>query len=679
MGHRRAKPDRFNNQEKNSGDSRSNRYYESSENVRRDRQADYSGNANSSGDNRRERQSSYSSGPGNRQESPSGNPRRERGTGPSYKYYSKLPSYAREVGPADDKKREKSNEVPHTYDGTGFRKENEIRNFKTQPSYARAEKSLPSYGKRDRQNDPWQKDSNSRNARQDDYAHGNQDIESAYAKNDLIRRKGKAASRRDFRDIDLRAIARDAMKRYGFTADFPKPVIAQVNSLDPSAPDKAKQARDLRGLLWSSIDNADSMDLDQIEYCEQGERGEIHVKVAIADVDAYVPKDSPADLHAYDNTTSVYTGIEIFPMLPDRLSKDLSSLPVGENRLAMVVEFTVLPNGSVKQGEIYRAVVRNKAKLVYETLGDWLEGKGAMPKVVEIVPGLVEQIKIQDKASLLLGGYRTKQGALELETLQARPIIQDEKVLGLVVIEANRARHIIENFMIAANGTMSGYLENAGISTIQRVVRTPKSWSEIVEFAKGRGTKLPAIPNARALTVFLAQQKKLDPLRFPDLSLTIVKLLGSGEYVMYDKNKPIGHFCLAVTSYTHATAPNRRYVDLIIQRLLKAALKGMKPPYGKTELAQIAAWCTEMEMASKKAERFMTKAEAALLLSDKIGEVFDALITGSSEKGIYARLLDPPVEGKLMFGASGLKVGLKVRVRLVNLNPEKGFIDFEIA
>ncbi|HQT45290.1 MAG TPA: RNB domain-containing ribonuclease, partial [Candidatus Micrarchaeota archaeon] len=229
------------------------------------------------------------------------------------------------------------------------------------------------------------------------------------------------------------------------------------------------------------------------------------------------------------------------------------------------------------------------------------------------------------------------------------------------------------------NGTMSGFLERSGTPTIQRVVRTPKSWGEIVEFAKGRGTVLPQKPNARALTVFLSQQKKLDPLRFPDLSLTIVKLLGSGEYVMYDQKNPIGHFCLAVTSYTHATAPNRRYVDLVIQRLLKAGLKGMRPPYGKHELAQIASWCTEMEMASKKAERFMTKAEAALLLADKIGQTFDALITGSSEKGIYARLLDPPVEGRLMYDERGMKVGLKVRVRLVNLNPQKGFIDFEIA
>ncbi|MFA5105966.1 MAG: RNB domain-containing ribonuclease [Candidatus Micrarchaeia archaeon] len=633
------------------------------------------------------------------QQSPGGREIPKRGTGPAARYYTKLPSYAREIGPVgrdELENREKSKETPGTYDASG--KQQPWRGQNQSSSQGRAYSGKPgqqSGFRQDRQNT--RQDSRSYNAPDFKSSRRNKagkfrrseqwkEAEGTYSeelkKANWIRRKGRSAAKRDFRDINLKDIARQAMKRYGFIADFPKPVIRQVDTLDPATPERAMQGgriRDLRNLLWSSIDNEDSMDLDQIEYCEQGQNGEIHVKVAIADVDAYVPKSSPADLHAYENTTSVYTGIEVFPMLPDRLSKDLSSLPVAGNRLAMVVEFTVMPNGSVKPGGIYRAVVRNKAKLVYETLGAWLEGTGPMPKVIGIVPGLLEQVKLQDQASLLLGGYRTRQGALELQTIEARPVIQDEKVLGLVVIEANRARHIIENFMIAANGVMSGYLEDRGIPTIQRVVRVPKNWPEIVDFARQRGTKLPVKPNARALTIFLAQQKQLDALRFPDLSLAIVKLLGAGEYVMYDQKNPLGHFCLAVTSYTHATAPNRRYVDLIIQRLLKAALSGARSPYGKNELGQIAEHCTEREMASKKAERFMTKAEAALVLAGKIGMEFDALITGSSEKGVYARLLDPPVEGKLMLGPGSMKVGLQVRVRLVNLDPEKGFIDFELA
>ncbi|MFA6036239.1 MAG: ribonuclease catalytic domain-containing protein, partial [Candidatus Micrarchaeia archaeon] len=409
----------------------------------------------------------------------------------------------------------------------------------------------------------------------------------------------------DFQKIDLKAIARRAMRKYGFEPAFPPTVMAAANALDGRAPERAeKSVRDLRYLLWSSIDNFDTEDLDQIEYCERGQSGEILIKVAVADVDAYVPKASTLDLHARKNTTSVYTGIEIFPMLPDRLSKNLSSLPVEQDRLAMVVEFAVLRRGNVRPGKIYRALVRNKAKLVYEEVGAWLEGRGPMPKAIAETPDLKEQVMLQDEAALRLGKYRADQGALELETLEARAVIDHQRVLDLVVIEDDRAKRIIENFMIGANGVMSGFLEKGGIVTIHRVVRIPKYWKEIVAVARARGFMLPPMPNALALSKFLLKEKKADPERFPDLSLTIVKLLGPGEYVMFDRNKPIGHFCLAVTHYTHSTAPNRRYVDLIIQRLVKANLGNMRTPYTRQEISQMANWCTEREQASKKVERF---------------------------------------------------------------------------
>lgn len=478
--------------------------------------------------------------------------------------------------------------------------------------------------------------------------------------------------------VNLKAIARKAMKKYGFETDFPSSVISQVDALNIHTPEETTQnVSDLRHLLWSSIDNSDTMDFDQIEYCERDKDGGILAKVAIADVDAYVPKGSITDMYAGKNTTSVYTGISVFPMLPDHLSKDLSSLMLGKDRLAIVIEFDVRSTGEVHLGKIYRALVRNKAKLVYEEVGAWLEDNGKMPKIVASTNGLEAQLRLQYKASTQLENYRTERGALKLETLEARPIIQKEEVLDFLVVRANPARYIIENLMVAANGVVSRYLKNANIPMIQRVVRTPKDWGEIVSVAKAHGTVLPALPDAKELSIFLAEQKKANPDLFPDLSLTIVKLLGPGEYVMYDQGNPIGHFCLAVSSYTHSTAPNRRYVDLVIQRLLKAALEKSSSPYNKKELSQIAQRCTKRQKESKKVERFMLKVEATNLLYGKIGQIFEALVTGSSYKGVYARLFSPPVEGRVTRGMKGLKVGQKIRVKLIKLDPEKGYIDFE--
>jgi exoribonuclease-2 len=420
------------------------------------------------------------------------------------------------------------------------------------------------------------------------------------------------------------------------------------------------------------------MDLDQLEYCEPGPGGEMRVRIAIADVDLYVPKDSQTDRHAAHNGTSVYTGIETFPMLPDRLSRDITSLLPGQDRMAVVIEYAVLPDGSFRPGDVYRALVNNKAKLAYEEVGDWLEGTGPVPRMVRDVPGLEDQLRLQNEVTWLLKKYRMEQGALDLDTLEARAVMEEGSVRDLVVQKKNMARSVIEEFMVAANGTMVAFLGIAGIPMIQRVVRVPKYWDGIVMTAATYGETLPPEPDAKALSKFLIRRKEADPERFPDLSLAIVKLLGPGEYMTLEPGRePYGHFALAVTDYTHATAPNRRYVDLINQRLLKSVLNQEPAPYMPEELVGQSAWLTDREKGSKKVERFMRKAAAAVLLRDRIGESFDALVTGVTEHGTYVRLITPPAEGKVVRGEHGLAVGRKVRVRLLKTDPYNGFIDFE--
>jgi len=478
--------------------------------------------------------------------------------------------------------------------------------------------------------------------------------------------------------VDLKQIARNAMQKYGFTPDFTPEIMKKANNLDGRIVEAQKNIENLTHLLWSSIDNIDTEDLDQIEYCEKRNEN-IHIKVGIADVDAYVKKDSLLDRHAQKNTTSVYTGVQIYPMFPDNLSKNLTSLPVHKDRLAIVAEFDVLPGGKVKPGKVYRALVKNKAKLVYEQVGAWLEAKGPIPKQIEGNKELESQILLQHEASIKLGKFRAKEGALELQTMQTRAIVKNQKVLGLYVVEDDPAKRIIENFMIGANGVISQMLEKSNRPTLQRVVKKPKYWREIVELANKRKFRLPKLPDAIALSKFLDKERVENPQTFPDLSLAIIKLLGPGEYVLYDKRNPIGHFCMAVTSYTHSTAPNRRYPDLIIQRLIKSLLEGSKSPYGREELKFLANRCTELEHSANRVERFVTKAEGAVLLSKHLGETFDAIITGASTKGVYARLEQPPVEGKIVSDASRIKIGQKVRVKLVNLNPYSGYIDFALA
>ncbi|MDE4908805.1 RNB domain-containing ribonuclease [Methanogenium marinum] len=480
------------------------------------------------------------------------------------------------------------------------------------------------------------------------------------------------------RYVDLAAIAWDAMERFGFYPEFPNSVLHEVNAIKPIFWEEKEDVRDLRSLLWSSIDNWDSMDLDQIEYCEEGKNGEIHVKVAISDVDSYVPYDSDTDRYAAHNGTSVYTGIVTFPMLPDHLSKGISSLLPEQDCMTVVIEYTVLPDGSTRHGSLYPAIIENKAKLIYEEVGEWLEGTREIPPSVSDVPELVAQIRLQHEASQRLRHYRMKHGALDLRTIEAEPVVEEGMVRDLVVQRQDLARQIIEEFMVAANGTTVAYLEDAGLPMIERVVVTPKYWSEIVDTAAEMDWKLPKKPDAKSLSLFLDHEREENPETFPDLSLTIVKLMGPGEYIARDpKREPVGHFALAVTDYTHSTAPNRRYTDLIIQRLVKSVIEQKQCPYTYEDLEGEAAWLSDREKGSKKVERFMRKAASAVLLQDRIGEIFEAFVTGASERGTYVRLITPPVEGRVMRGTQCLKVGHKVRVRLINTDPEKGFVDFE--
>ena len=477
--------------------------------------------------------------------------------------------------------------------------------------------------------------------------------------------------------VDLEAIAWAAMEQYGFIPAFPSSVVREVGALTTNTP--SKPFEDLRSLLWSSIDNYDSQDLDQIEYCKRGKNDEIRIRVAIADVDALVPKGSWTDRHAAHNGTSVYTGVVTFPMLPDRLSAGATSLLPGKDRAAVVIEYTVLRDGSTRPGKIYRALVRNHAKLIYEEVGDWLEGAAPVPETVAETPGIAEQVLLQHEAAMRLKKRRTERGALALETIEAEPVVAGGRVLELAVQEQNLARCLIEEFMVAANGALTTFLAAADLPMIHRIVRTPKNWEGIVREAAEHGEKLPARPDAEALTRFLIRRKAADPDRFPDLSLTIVKLMGAGEYVAFQPGEiPVGHFALAVTDYTHGTAPNRRYVDVIIQRLVKSVLDGERyPPYTPEELDDLAIHLTDREKASQKVERFMRKAAAAVLLRDRMGETFEAFVTGASEKGTYVRLIEPPAEGKVVFGEEGLRVGQRVQVRLVAADPYRGFIDFE--
>lgn len=461
----------------------------------------------------------------------------------------------------------------------------------------------------------------------------------------------------------------------GLAPDFPDAALRQLALIQ--LPADRGGAADLRERLWCSIDNDDSRDLDQLTVADELPSGETKVFVAIADVDALVAAGSAIDGHAQRNTTSVYTAAQIFSMLPEKLSTDLTSLCEGQDRTAVVTEMVVAPDGSLVGGTIYRAVVRNKAKLAYHGVADWLDGKAAMPAKAAAVSGMAAQLRLQRRVSQAMKERRHEHGALDLRTLEPRALVSDGQIVGLEQELSNCARELIEDFMIGANGVSARFLDERRSPSLRRVVRSPKRWNRIVEVAAEHGGTLPAEPDAAALARFLRAQREADPLRFPDLSLTIVKLLGRGEYVAeLPGEKPPGHFGLAVRDYTHSTAPNRRYPDLITQRLLKAAINASAVPYGEDELDWLASHCTQQEDAASKVERRVRKSAAALFLSGRLGETFDALVTGAAEKGTWVRILDPPVEGKLVAGTRGLDVGHRLRVKLVSVDIDQGFIDF---
>jgi VacB/RNase II family 3'-5' exoribonuclease len=491
------------------------------------------------------------------------------------------------------------------------------------------------------------------------------------------------ASNQSHRAI-LSRIAHRAMLDRGLLPDFSSEVISELGRLQAptvasfNLPENSENIRDMRSLLWTSIDNDESRDLDQLTVGEALSSDKLKILVAIADVDTSIKNGSAIDLHARNNTTSVYTVAEIFPMLPENVSTNITSLNFDEDRLAIVVEMLVGNDGAVENSDIYRAWVRNHAKLAYNNVAAWLDGNGPVPEGVAIVKGLDENLRLQDKAAQHMKNLRHLHGALSLETIETKPVFDGDQIRSLEIEEKNRAKELIEDFMIAANGVTARYLSARNFPSIRRVVRSPKRWERIIEIAADHKVVLPAQPNSKALEEFLVKQKFEDPLRFPDLSLAIIKLLGAGEYIAeLPEGNPSGHFGLSVKDYAHSTAPNRRYPDLLTQRLLKAALYNKPVPYSKEELDGIAIHCTEAEDAANKVERQVGKSAAALLLESRIGEQFDAIVTGASEKGTWVRLLTIPVEGKLILGDEGVDTGDRLRVQLVSVEIEKGYIDFK--
>jgi VacB/RNase II family 3'-5' exoribonuclease len=483
--------------------------------------------------------------------------------------------------------------------------------------------------------------------------------------------------RQHVRHSDLAELAHQAMIDHGLEPDYPPDTLVQLETITGPADERDESIRDLTQLLWCSIDNDDSRDLDQLTVAEELGAGNVRVMVAVADVDSLVKKGTPIDKHAQHNTTSVYTAARIFPMLPEKLSTDFTSLNDGEDRLAVVLDMVVQDDGSVKSGDVYRARVHNHAKLAYNSVASWLDGEGDRPEPIGKVPGLEKNLRLQDRIATQLREKRHEQGALDLDTIEARPVIRDGKVVDLKRDEPNRAKQLIEDFMIAANGTTARFLDKKGFASIRRVVRSPERWDRIEAIAAELGERLPPDPDAQALEEFLVRRRKADPLRFPDLSLTIVKAMGAGEYVLdLPGQEPPGHFGLAVRDYTHSTAPNRRYPDLIAQRLVKAALAGQPSPYSDGELGELATHCTEQEDAANKVERQIRKSAAAAVLAPRVGERFDGIVTGAGAKGTWIRIFHPPVEGKLVHGHENLDIGDKVHVKLIDTDVERGFIDF---
>jgi exoribonuclease-2 len=478
----------------------------------------------------------------------------------------------------------------------------------------------------------------------------------------------------------LQTIAVQAMRERGLDPDIPQDALAQAAALKGAATTTEEPVRDLRALLWCSIDNDDSRDLDQLSVAEALPGGDVKLLVAIADVDAAVAKGSPVDRHAAKNTTSVYTPAVIFPMLPERLSTDLTSLNDGQDRLSVVIEFVVSPGGVLKTSDVYGAVVHNKAKLAYNGVGAWLVGGGALPPAAAAVTGMDEQLRIQDRAAQALDKVRAEHGALGFQTIEVENVFEGDTLHEVREKEHSRAMALIANLMIAANGVTARFLDARGFPSLRRVVKSPERWDRIRALAEQLGDSLPPAADSIALAAFLERRKAADPATFPDLSTSVIRLLGRGEYVVDPPGaEPPGHFGLAVRDYSHSTAPNRRFPDLVTQRLVKAALASHPSPYELGELEQIATQCTKQEDAANKVERQVRKSAAAMVVQSRVGDIFDAMVTGASNKGTFVRVKTPPIEGKLLGSHPGLDVGDRLRVRLAGVNIDRGFIDFRSA
>jgi VacB/RNase II family 3'-5' exoribonuclease len=481
----------------------------------------------------------------------------------------------------------------------------------------------------------------------------------------------------NFSHIDLQAVAKQVLLQRGFQPDFSPAIQQQLVDLRVHPPQIAavKDVRDLRNLLWSSIDNDTSRDLDQIEVAEQLPNGNVKISVGVSDVDAFVPKNTPLDQHAARETTTVYAGVRNFPMLPEELSTGKTSLLENQDCLSVVVEFVVDASGRVVSSNVYRSLVRNHAQLQYNSVGAWLEGTGPAPPKVAASADLQKQLRLQRDAAQKLKDRRFENGALSLQTNELQPLILDDQVVDVQKQQKNHATELIEDFMIAANGVVARMLDK--VSSLRRIVKRPERWDRIVQLAAEHGEKLPPDPDSKALNEFLLKRKVAAPEHFADLSLAVVKLIGRGEYVLERPGDPVaGHFGLAVKDYTHSTAPNRRFPDIVTQRLIKALLASQPNPYSDSELAAIAANCTEKENAADKIEREMAKRLAAVAMQNRIGATFDAIITGVTPKGTFVRALQPHVEGLLAQGAQGLDVGDRLRVKLVRTDVQHGFIDF---
>jgi exoribonuclease-2 len=480
--------------------------------------------------------------------------------------------------------------------------------------------------------------------------------------------------------FNLVVAAHAAMIEHGFQPDFPAGADKELDAIQAHPePPAVPGIQDLRSLLWSSIDNDTSKDLDQIEWAEQLPDGRIRVLIGVADVDARVIRGTIIDGHAKSETTSVYTGVKVFPMLPAELSEGITSLNENEDRVALVIEYTVDKAGTAADGKAYRALVHNRAQLAYNSVGAWLEGKGPAPAKVAANADLAAQLKLQDTAAQRMVDGRFQHGALDLETIETRPVMLADQAVEIARLTKNRATSLIEEFMVAANGVIARTFEDAGVASIRRIVRTPKRWDRIVELAQGLGTTLPAEPDSKALNDFLLAQKQKDPDHFPDLSLATVKLMGPGEYVLVKPNEVSpGHFGLAVQDYTHSTAPNRRFPDMVTQRLMKAWLAKAPQPYSVDDLNAIAVRCTLMEDNARKVEREMQKRIAAVVLHPRIGQSFPAIVTGVNNYGTFVRTLDPHVDGMVVQGGKGLDVGDRVTVKLISTDPQRGFIDFAV-